>query len=395
MSSLPMLRLRLTPNAERHVRARHPWVYSDSVTDMNREGDVGELAVIYDRENKFLAIGLYDPTSPLRVRILHAGKPVKITREWWRERLASVMAIRLSNFDENTNGYRCVSGENDGFPGMVVDRYADVLVMKLYSAAWLPWLDDMLEMFVQELKPSAVVLRMSRNMQEIALKRWNVREGLVHGQCDPLVVFRENGILFEAEVMQGQKTGFYLDQRENRARVQQLAKGTDMLNVFSFSGGFSLYAARGGARSVTDLDISKHALDSARRNFALNDWAAAVPHECVQADAFDWLATGPERGFDLIVCDPPSMAKRAVDKDAALRAYHALATSCVRRLRPGGVLVAASCSAHVSEGEFHNAVQAAMHGPVEELWRSTHALDHPATFQEAHYLKCVALRLRR
>lgn len=395
--STVMLRLRLTATAERHVRSGHPWVYSDSVTEQNREGDIGDLAVIYDKKDKFLALGLYDPTSPIRVRVLHSGKPVRTTTEWWMERLTRAGDKRRAHFDDKTTGFRWISGESDGFPGLVLDRYADVLVLKLYSAIWLPMLPSLMNWILNEFAATALVLRLSRNIQEIARSRWDVSEGCLHGHTENLVEFLENGIRFEAEVIHGQKTGFYLDQRDNRARVERLAANQDVLNVFSFSGGFSLYAARGGARSVTDLDISKHALESAQRNFALNPWAEKVTHKQIQGDAFEWLATGPRQLFDLIICDPPSLARRETDRAGAIRAYHALAVSCLKRLRSGGVLVAASCSAHVSADEFLGAVFDAADriGPSVELWRSAHAVDHPAIFPEANYLKCIALRLSR
>ncbi len=394
MPAVPTLRLRLTPRAERHVRAGHPWVYSDSIVEQNRDGDSGDVAVIYDRHDKFMAVGWFDPASPIRVRVLHAGKPVQLTSEWWRARLQAAAAIRRAHFDETqTNGFRWINGESDGFPGLVLDRYDHTLVLKLYSAVWLPRFREFVSMFQDEFEPAAIVLRMSRNIQAVAKQRWQVEEGCEIGAALDVVHFHENGIVFEAEVIKGQKTGFYLDQRDNRARVEGLARGADVLNAFSFSGGFSLYAARGGARSVTDLDISKHALESARRNFALNDWAGAVPHEGILADAFEWLGSAPrERRFDLIICDPPSMAKREADRAAALRGYHALAALCLKRLRPGGVLVAASCSAHVSETEFFDTVRSAGAGSCAELWTAGHAVDHPAAFPEARYLKCIALR---
>ena len=400
MSSAPssakpsLLRLRVTARTEGIVRKGHPWVYSDSIASISREGDVGELGAIYDKGDKFLALGLYDPYSPIRFRVLHTGKPVKVDEAFWLERIRACKARREGLFDATTNAHRWISGESDGFPGLVVDRYAHVLVMKLYSAVWLPRLHEILNGLKQVFAPEAIVLRLSRNIQETANKRWKVTEGVIHGQTENLVVFSENGVLMEAEVIKGQKTGFYLDQRDNRHRVQELSRGRDVLNAFSFSGGFSLYAARGGAKSITDIDISKHALDSAARNYALNPWAAATAHETIQADAFEWLASGPRRSFDLIVCDPPSLAKRETDRAGAIRAYHALAVSCLRRLRPGGILVAASCSAHVSAEEFFGTVLEAAdkQGRFTELWRAGHAPDHPATFPEAQYLKCVALQ---
>jgi 23S rRNA (cytosine1962-C5)-methyltransferase len=392
-----LLRLRVSAPAQRSIRMGHPWVYSDSIVESSRDGAMGDLAVVYDRNDKFLALGLYDPLSPIRLRVLHSGKPARADRDWWLQRLRAAKDKRTPHFDEaRTNAWRWVNGESDGFPALVVDRYADVLVMKLYSAVWLPRLQEVLDWLRAEFPARAVVLRLSRNIQQIAQERWGVAEGCLSGETENLVIFRENGILFEAEVLKGQKTGFYLDQRDNRARVQDLARGRDMLNVFSFSGGFSLYAARGGARRVTDLDISNHALESARRNFALNDWAAEIPHDYVRGDAFDWLATGLRQTFDLIVCDPPSLARREVDREGAARAYQTLAASCLKRLNPDGVLVAASCSAHVSQEEFFSAIMKAADtcGPWRELWRSGHAVDHSATFKEAAYLKCMALAVR-
>jgi 23S rRNA (cytosine1962-C5)-methyltransferase len=212
------------------------------------------------------------------------------------------------------------------------------------------------------------------------------------------IVFLESGLRFEADVWRGQKTGFFLDQRENRRLVGSLARGRRVLNAFSFSGGFSLYAARGGAVSVTDLDISRHALDSARRNFALNAADRSVArckHELVQADAFEWLAQDSRASFDLIVLDPPSFAKREADRAEALRGYSRLMSLGIERLARGGILVACSCSAHVSAEEFFQTVRrsATKSGrKFEELKTTGHPPDHPATFKEAEYLKGIYLR---
>lgn len=422
----PRLRLRVTTTAESMIRGGHPWLYDASIREQNRAGQPGELAVIYDRRNKFLALGLYDPLSPIRVRVLHHGKPATADDAWWRVRLQTALARRDGLFDAQTTGYRCLSGESDGWPGLVLDRYDTTFVLKLYTAVWLPrvgevvgWLRDALPTVAavcdrrsatggrsqsaatEEQPPLRLVLRLSRNIQSLAEREFNLRDGqvLLGSAPDGPVVFLETGIRFEAEVIRGQKTGFFLDQRENRRRVETLAAGRDVLNAFSFSGGFSLYAARGGARSTTDLDISPHALDSARRNFALNaadPQIAACRHECAQADTFDWLAASSRPDFDLVILDPPSLAKRETERAGAIQAYRKLTELGLPRLRRGGILVAASCSAHVSTGEFFAAVLDALHSsrrPFVELARATHAPDHPATFPEAQYLKCLFARL--
>ena len=208
------------------------------------------------------------------------------------------------------------------------------------------------------------------------------------------IIFLENGLRFEADAVRGQKTGFFLDQRENRREVETLARGRRMLNAFSFSGGFSAYAARGGAKSVTDLDISGHALESAVRNFLLNQHfssVAACHHEMVQADAFAWLEKTSDK-FGLIVLDPPSLAKRAAEREGAIRAYERLNSLGIKRLSGDGILVAGSCSAHVPAAEFFDTVRhaAAKSGRrYSELKTTQHPPDHPAGFNEAAYLKVI------
>lgn len=398
--SPPRLRLVVNARAERAVRAGHPWVFADSVTSQNRPAEAGELAVLYDRKDSFLGLGLYDPDSPLRVRMLHVGKPVPVTPAWWRQRLETALDRRRAVADAGTDGLRLVHGESDGWPGLVLDRYAGVLVMKLYTAAWLPRLGELVPLVVETLRPATLVLRLSRNIQAAALARSGLEDGrLLHGHpLEGPTVFRETGLRFEADPVRGQKTGFFLDQRENRRRVETLAAGRAVLNAFSFSGGFSVYAARGGATSVTDLDISPHALAAARRNLALNHDDARVaqcPHETVQADAFDWLEQAGRARFDLVVLDPPSLARREAERAGAIQAYGRLATAGFALLRPRGILVAASCSAHVSADEFFTGVrQAAVRSAArwEELATTAHPPDHPATFPEAQYLKCIYFR---
>ncbi len=437
------LRLRVSPVAETQLRAGHPWVFSDSIREPTREGAVGELAVVYDRKDKFLAVGLLDPDSPIRLRVLHVGKPQTIDAAWWQARLQQAVDRRRGLFDEQTNGYRLINGESDGWPGLVLDRYDKTLVLKIYSAIWLPRFGEISELIRTQLKPERFVLRLSRNIQEAARKSISKQDGdilyesaavtgeisksvgkktidsaqpkisspspprsggegrgevVVRVQGDTICTFLETGIHFEADVCHGQKTGFFLDQRENRRTVESLAAGRAVLNAFSFSGGFSLYAARGGATSVTDLDISAHALASAKRNFALNQSNAAIagcPHESVQADAFDWLNEN-ERMFGLIVLDPPSFAKREAERAGAIRAYEKLAGLGIRHLDRDGILVACSCSAHVTAEEFFGAVRRSAEKSgrkFQQIQTTGHAPDHRATFKEAEYLKAIYLRL--
>ena len=394
------LRVHVTPTADWKLRSGHPWLYSDSIQKQSRSAEAGELAVIYDRHDNFLAIGLFDPGSPLRVRILHRGKPTAITEDWWLAHLREPIQRRAAFFGSETNGFRYINGESDGWPGLILDRYGSTLVLKLYSAIWFPWLGEIQNWIVKELQPERLVLRLSRNTQELASSGFQLKDGqiLLGPPLESAVQFLENHLKFEAEVLRGQKTGFFLDQRENRATVGDLARGREVLNCFSFSGGFSLYAARGGATSVTDLDISAHALESSQRNFSLNQHIPEVAkcrHHLVQADTFKWMVQNSEARFDLIVLDPPSLAKREHERDGAVQAYGNLAGQGINRLRSGGILVASSCSAHVSAQEFWEMVRTVARNsrrPFAELQTTTHAADHPATFPEGHYLKTIYLR---
>jgi 23S rRNA (cytosine1962-C5)-methyltransferase len=377
------------------VRGGHPWVFSNSVREQNRAGEAGEFAVIFDRRDKFLAIGLFDPESPIRVRILHVGKPCAIDADWWRARAEAATSRRNGLFDNLTTGYRLINGESDGWPGLVLDRYDETFVLKIYTAAWLPRVKQIADILAAK---SRLVLRLSRNIQEQA-----ARVGFQEGQIlrgtplDGTVTFLENGLRFEAEVFRGQKTGFFLDQRENRRKAGALANGRRVLNIFSYTGGFSLYAAVGGADSVLSLDISEHALSGARRNFALNQDHPAVvrcQHETIQADAFKWLAAKPIQKFDMIILDPPSLAKRESERSVAIGAYGKLIEGALLRLAPEGIFIAASCSAHVSADDFF-ALTRKLTPELEEMETTRHPADHPATFPEAEYLKCIYLRRRR
>ncbi|MGD9701761.1 MAG: class I SAM-dependent rRNA methyltransferase [Acidimicrobiia bacterium] len=396
------LAVRVTPDALRHVRSGHPWVFGDSVVHVGAEGAAGDLAVIFDAARRFAAIGLYDPGSPIRIRVLHHGRPVPIDDAWWAARLEAALDIRatLASSSETT-GYRCVNGENDGFPGLVLDRYDATYVLKLYSTAWLPHLRMLVDLLRRRLAPERLILRLSRGVQR------SETFGLVDGVAligtvpDAPVLFRENGLVFEADVVRGQKTGHFFDQRDNRARVRDLSAGADVLDVFACTGGFSVYAAAGGAVSVHSIDLSAPTLATAERNMAHNRElrrVAACRHTIEVADAFDAMRELGRRSarFDVVVVDPPSFAQKQADVRGALQAYRRLTELATVLVAPGGVLVQASCSSRVGAEAFHDAVlgtieRSGRHAHV--LARTTHAVDHPVTFAEGAYLKAVFVRI--
>ena len=395
----PMLHLRISRTAETLVRSGHPWVFANSVRQSSRPGKTGDLAVIYDRKDRFLAIGLFDADAPIQVRILHQGKPCTIDEAWLAQNLQRAVDARAGLFDNHTTGYRVINGESDHWPALVLDRYDKTYVVKIYSLAWLQQLETLQRVMVNTLTPERLVLRLSRNIQKEVNRHFGKADGdLLFGPpVTATPTFMETGLFFEAEVIRGQKTGFFLDQRDNRRRIADLAQSRHVLNAFSFSGGFSLYAARGQAKSVTDLDLSTHALDSAKRNFSLNAThrnIAQCPHEPIQADVFKWLARRPDQTFDLIILDPPSLARRQTERAGALAAYSYLVTNAIHWLADDGILLACSCSTQIDAPDFFTAVRHAAQTSKRRfsvMETTAHAADHPARFAEASYLKGIYL----
>ena len=394
--------MRLTPDALRRVRAGHPWVYDKSIVSVSHEGAPGDLAVVFDDDRRFAGIGLWDPTSPIRMKVLHHGKPTTVDRAFWQQRLADALARRTPlQARGDTSGYRCVNGENDLLPGLVLDRYDRTLVLKLYTAAWVPHLADIVPVIEELLHPNAVVLRLARSISAEHLHGLEEGDALVGVPPDGPVLFTEHGLLFEADVLAGQKTGHFLDQRDNRAYLRTLTAGADVLDVFASTGGFTVHAAAGGAASVTAIDISAPTLAAAERNLALNRHlpeVAACATRTVVADAFremDRLQRSRTK-FDVVVVDPPSFAMRQTDVERATGAYAKLTELAVGLLRPDGLLVQCSCSSRVSAEIFHATVARAAaraRRPLDELRRTGHAIDHPVAYPEGAYLKAVFARV--
>lgn len=396
--------VRATPDALRRLRAGHPWLYDRSIVSASHAGAPGDLAVVFDDRRRFVAIGLWDPSSPIRVKVLHTGHPTPVDGDFWHRRLADALARRqvfTTAADAARLGYRVVHGENDGLPGLVVDRYAGTLVVKVYSTAWFPHLADVVRSLVtldglDEV--GGVVLRLGRlaTQDAAALPRGLTDGAVVAGDvADGPVRFREHGLRFDADVRRGQKTGHFLDQRANRALVGSMASGLEVLDVFASTGGFGVHAAAGGAVHVHSIDRSAPTLAAAGHNMAINrdlPDVATCRHTRQAADAFEALDELARRGrrYDLVVIDPPSFAPRESAVQRALRAYGALTVRGLRVLRPGGTLVQASCSSRVGEDLFFDTVeQTARSGGfgIVGVLRTGHDVDHPVGFSEGAYLK--------
>ncbi len=382
------------------LKRGHPWLFEDSASKITAGGKPGDVAVMYDPDGKILGAGLYDPDSVLRVRILQTSKTLPpVGDDLFRLLVQNAAALRFGQIPPRTTAWRLINGESDGFPGMVADRYANTLVLKFYSSAFVPWAGNIANVFFDADSSLANgVIRLSRSIENEPFVRSFLPEGssTVFSRSgapfDVPVRFQENGLTFEADVIRGQKTGFFLDQRDNRAEAGKLAADCRVLNVFSFSGGFSLYAARGGAKSVCSIDADPHAMEACERHFKLNSQTpsvAACSHEAIIGDAFEAMSdlAKKKRKFDLVIVDPPSFAKSAAERSGALHSYARLARLADSLLKTRGTLMFASCSSRVNSDDFFQCVLANCH--VREWRRTAHAVDHPAKFAESSYLKCL------
>jgi 23S rRNA (cytosine1962-C5)-methyltransferase len=398
--------VRVHPPAERALRAGHPWLFEDGIRTVSHPPDVGDVAVVFDRKGRFLAAGLWDPDGPIRIRILAAREPESIGVDLFRSRVAAAAGHRhpLAS-DPSTTGIRWVFGESDGLPGIILDGYDGHLVLKLYSAGWGPHVDGLLEAIRDVLAPKSIFLLAARNVQQNpaveALLRTPTWVNGAWADSEPgALPFLEHGGRFEAHPAVGHKTGFYLDQRDNRKRLREKPGGR-VLNAFSYTGGFSVAAALGGASSVISVDISRAALAQADRHIDLNRaWtrAAGFDHQIRVGDAFQVLRDLAESGLrlDTVVVDPPAFAKERRQVDRALAQYARLTTLAVALIRPDGKLVQSSCSARVNPERFQEVIEQAAHRagrPLHAVSQTGHPLDHPIRHPESAYLKTVWARV--
>lgn len=387
------LAVKLNAKGEQFVVKGHPWVFSNSIVKINDEAKTGDLAIVFSKnKNKVVGLGLYDANSPIRIKMIHnAETKVKIDADFFQHKIGLAFEKREELLRTNTNSYRLLFGENDGFPGFIADVYNKVLVVKLYSEIWLPYLEPILESLQQISKAETVVMRLSRSLQNS--KNHTLKDGeVIYGTLENEVVeFVEHGVNFSANVIKGHKTGYFLDHRDNRRRVGELSKGKTVLDVFSYAGGFSVHALANEATEVTSLDISKQALDMARENGKLNNYSGM--HKTISGDAFEKMKDLIESGktYDVVVIDPPSFAKQQSEIELAKKKYAQLAELGEKLTAKNGILVLASCSSRVLAQSFfdlNNRVLNSQSRLFETELKTKHDSDHPITFSEGAYLKC-------
>ena len=390
--------VKLTNKGEQHVIKQHPWVFSNSIEKISNDAKTGDLAIIFSRKNnKMIGIGLYDAHSPIQIKMIHSqAKKATINKAFFKSKAKQAFDKRSSLLATQTNSYRLIYGENDGFPALIADVYDKVLVVKLYSEIWLPYLKEVLESLQETSECKTIVIRMSRNVQKS--NQHQLKDGdVVYGTLDNEVVqFIEHGIQFSANVIKGHKTGYFLDHRNNRKLVGELSTGKKVLDVFSYAGGFSVHALANGAKEVTSLDISKQALQIAVTNGKLNPYTGQ--HKTIAGDAFAELKKLIDQKvkFDVVVIDPPSFAKQASEVELAKKKYKQLAQLGVQLTAKKGLLVLASCSSRVVADAFFEINRKILDQQPRNYkvaLKTYHDTDHPIGFPEGAYLKCGYYRM--
>jgi 23S rRNA (cytosine1962-C5)-methyltransferase len=364
---------------ERAVANRHPWIFTGAIVSESGPDDAA-IADLVDERGAVLASGFHSKHSQIRLRALTFGEA--LTADVIRERI--VRAISRRTFSDDTNAFRVVNAEGDELSGLVVDRYDDVVVVEIANAGVEKIKPLVVETIRQALAPR--VLFFKNDIPARKLERLP-QENEWSGGGDPAATIRESGLSFVVEPAEGQKTGFFLDQRENRRIAGSLASGKRVLNLFSYSGAFGVYAAAGGAAAVTNVDVSEKAIALARTNHELN----GVHAEFVAADAFDWIRKSNDR-FDLVICDPPAFAKSRGDVERAARGYKDINLQSLRHIAPGGMLMTFSCSGHMSLDLFQKVIFSAAADAGRRasiVRRLTAAPDHPVSLYcpEGEYLK--------
>ena len=406
--------LTLKRGKERVAANRHPWIFAGAIQTERGPEDapIGELV---DGDGKRIASGFYSRSSQIRLRALAFGDDA-VTPELIASRVRDAIARRRAIFDETTNAARLVHAEGDDLSSIVIDRFDDVIVVEIANRGAEHFKPLIVENLQRELAPRAIFFKNdipARKLEGLTTENEVVDDWRLAGgggddaapddsdsrepptaNRQPSTTILESGLKFHVDPAEGQKTGFFLDQRENRRLARSLAGGKRVLNLFSYSGAFGVYAAAGGARSFTDVDVSARAIETARENATLNGFAG----EHIVADAFQYVRTRHEP-FDLLICDPPAFAKSRNEVDRAARGYKDVNLFAMRLVAAGGLMMTFSCSGHVSLDLFQKIIFAAALDAgrrVSFVRRLTAGPDHPVSLYcpEGEYLKGFLLELR-
>lgn len=394
--------LKLKPGREKSLHRKHPWVFSGAVFRLIGDGTVlapGATVKIVDSKDEFLAWGAYSPDSQIRARVWSWDINQDINKSFFLARLEEAFSLRKTFIStDTTNAFRLVHGESDGLPGLIVDRYGDVIVVQFLSSGAEYWRQSLTDLLAEYGECESIYERSDADSR--SLEGLPPRSGLLWGRSlEGLVKVYENDVDYWVDVISGHKTGFYLDQRDNRAEVRDLAAGRSVLDCFTYTGGFTLAAIEGGATSITSMDTSEGALDLAKENLLLNSMDPNLV-EWVAEDVFQTLRKYRDRNrkFDLIILDPPKFAPTKAQVEKAARGYKDINLLAFKLLNPGGILITFSCSGGVGDELFQKIVAGAALDAGKQariIKRLYQAADHPVAlnFPEGAYLKGLVIQI--
>ncbi|NTW70418.1 MAG: class I SAM-dependent rRNA methyltransferase [Chlorobiaceae bacterium] len=390
--------LYLKPKEHHRIQKGHLWVFSNELANVPRDIAAGETVQLFTHDKKFMGTGFYNPHSLIAFRLL-SRKDEEPDKNFFLKRFLEALKLREKTYTpEETNAYRLVHGESDGLPGLIVDRFNQAIVIQAFSAGMDLHLPLITEALQELFKPEVIVVRNESILRE--LEGVPLYKDVVMGnrKATKQTIF-DAGISYDVDVFEGQKTGFFLDQRENRRVIRKFAKDAEVLDVFTNDGGFALNALYGGAKSAILVDASQEALQRAEHNAKLNNFGE---YSLVAADAFDMLEQMGEakESFDLVILDPPSFTKSRKNLPGALKGYKRLNKLGMQLVKNGGFLATASCSHHVSEEDFLQTIhQAALAAgcQLRMIYKNSQPFDHPVllSMPETSYLKFACFYLTR
>ena len=386
-------RIILKKGRDAALRHGHPWLFSGALASVEGKPEAGEIVLAADAGGRPLGLGFFGG-GDIAFRLLTDDPSASIDAGFWRRRIERALALRKKVVPPDTDACRLINAEGDGMPGLVVDRYGGCLVMTIGTAGMEKWRGTIIELLQEMLAPTAIYERSEGRSRQ--LEGLSDRIGPAAGEVPGTVEIRENGLCFEVDLLAGQKTGFFLDQRLNREVVGSFSSAAAVLNCFSYTGAFSVYAARGGARRVVSVEASAAANEIAGRNLVRNGYSPEQ-HPLVTANVFDYFREGDE-SFDLIILDPPAFAKSRKDVARSARGYKEINLQAARCLREGGFLATFSCSNPIDPELFEKIVLGAVRdaGKTAQLLRILGpGADHPANLAhaEGRYLKGLLLCL--
>jgi 23S rRNA (cytosine1962-C5)-methyltransferase len=387
----------LKPGREASLLRGHPWIFSGALASVEGKPEPGDIAVAVSHKGVPLALGFYNPVSDISFRLLTTDTTVSINHLFWKKRIREALALRRKVVPDKTTAYRLINAEGDWMPGLVVDRYDKYLALSIATAGIEKHRKDILNILSEELKPLGIFERSEGRARQ--LEGLDDRTVAVYGEPLPEdIEITENHLHFKIDIMAGQKTGFFLDQRPNRELVEKFSNQAAVLNCFSYTGAFSVYCARGGARRVVSVEASEPANELARWNLQRNGFSSDE-HPAFRADVFTYLRKTDEF-FELIILDPPAFAKSKRDVAKAARGYKDINLNAAKLLRDGGVLATFSCSNYIDEPLFHKIVL----GAVRDAGKTARVLqtmgpgpDHPINLAhpEGRYLKGLLLSISK